>query len=233
MQIIASQTFKDFKQDAINITEDNSTVSNNVIEDTLSETDVNVSKMAHRDAIQLIPSTILGKKVMRSQFICGSLNNITISNNLITSSGQMQGIFMSDGLLNNIKIEHNIINTNSQHFISLSGVLSGTIYDNFTNVSGVSKLCDVLLTPCRVGGNIGNGNLWIVGFKNLVYGEVSTDSEHIRDLRFDRFNKYDSFLYDFDLESFHNYVSSISLPVDIVSYSNTVQTIAKQFGSIM
>lgn len=103
-------------------------------------------QMAHRDAIQLIP---------RDSMLAGELSGVKITSNVINSSGELQGIFASDGLFRNITITGNRVNVGGTHSITINGLLSGSISSNVTNKP-------IKLLPLRIGGS---ANIYVVGFK--------------------------------------------------------------------
>jgi len=111
----------------------------------LSVTDVRInddscSMVAHRDGIQLIPK----ESEPNSQY-CGALaHNITIENIIIWSNGGLQGIFASDGGFVNLTLKDIDVVTESDHKVTIAGMLSGVVQD---------VVCEVNLEPMRIGGN--------------------------------------------------------------------------------
>lgn len=233
-------TVTGFKGDAVNVFGDNISISEVVIDDSLGE-DVSLLKEHHRDGIQIIPKAVRTKngsmvEVPRAQFAGGILSGLTVEKCYITSKGSLQGIFNSDGLLENVVVTDNVISVRSQHFVTLSGLLSGTIDRNYSNKSGLSIPAPVLLTPMRIGGNIGDGNLWVSSFscgkyKYAPLNEITSaaDLSHISDLR-SVINKKDTYLYDFDLESYWEHVRSLTAPRDVKEHCNLLKETAFLYG---
>ena len=71
----------------------------------------------------------------------------------ISSAGQLQGIFSSDGLFMNLNITNNFLTTKGAHGIAICGMLSGSISGN-KNFNKTSALADnmIELYPLRIGG---------------------------------------------------------------------------------
>ena len=149
-----------------------------------------MKRMAHRDAIQLIP--------MKGWFSAGCLEDVTVSDMVISSTGELQPIFGSDGTFENLTIKDNKIHTNSQHKITISGMLSGSVENN-TDVEG--NVVSAVLHPLRLGG--GKLNINVISFHmksskqyRVVTGDV-TDTrtiprkgkEFVELLHWDRFRE--------------------------------------------
>lgn len=120
----------------------------------------NFAGVAHRDAIQLIPDL---NKMCADQMAGSMMSNVKITGNIIKSSGELNGIFASDGAFKNLKITNNHIETHGEHKININGMLSGQIMGN-TDLS--NKALDprtIKLLPLRIGGG---ANIYIVGFCN-------------------------------------------------------------------
>lgn len=167
---------------------------------------------AHQDAIQLIPPSRKG--VFNLQFAGALLRHVGIANNIIHSTGQLQGIFCSDGLLADIIVLDNLICTASQHKVSLGGLLSGKVANN----QDCTGLCRVQLDPLRIGGNITGRNVWVVGFSNadaLDYDPLDAiclddDLGHVFDYRRGHAapRNGDCYLTDFDYDAFYDAASN-------------------------
>ncbi|WP_020560796.1 right-handed parallel beta-helix repeat-containing protein [Thiofilum flexile] len=120
-------------------------------------------RVAHRDAIQIVPDVRKGIP----QFAGAISNGVTITNNHITSTGEQQGIFASDGAFRNLTIARNSVSTQGQYAITITGVLSGTINGNTTPTNK-----PVTLLPLRIGGGDElNGNIYILGFSAIPTGQ--------------------------------------------------------------
>lgn len=199
---------------------------NTIIDDNLTHW------IAHRDGIQIIPKGNLP----HSQYAGGLLDGVTISNNHIHSGGQLQGIFCSDGLLSNVEVSDNFISTNSQHKITLGGVLSGYISDNKTK-GGYP--CPIMLYPLRIGGNSDGGkNVWIRSFLNPDY-QYNDINEIIRDYDPDyhidyrlKFFDRDINLINFDIDGFKLAAQSIP-PLAANDYCNQLKQLAVKYGDII
>lgn len=116
-------------------------------------------RIAHRDAIQLIPGTADGI----NQFGGAVLGNSSISGNVIYSDGALQGIFATDGAFRNLHIRNNHLQIGGEHTISINGMLSGSVMGN-TDINN-NPLADdkIALYPLRLGGG---ANIYILGFSN-------------------------------------------------------------------
>jgi len=117
-----------YTEDAIRVNHHGVKIEHNTIYDSVTK---RAGQNAHKDAIQLIPP--------EDRFNGGSLNNITITGNIIQSNsaavanhehGTVQGIFGSDGHFVNTVITDNIIAVNSDHGITLNGVKNARISNN-------------------------------------------------------------------------------------------------------
>lgn len=220
---VSGMTIRGEFDDAIRIYADDSVSEDNrIIDDYKPE----LFNKAHRDGIQLIPR---GKH--NAQYAAAMLSNVTIRNNRIQSGNKLQGIFSSDGLLKSITITGNTIDTLGQHYITLSGVLSGLIEGNRKSNG---SLCPVVLEPLRIGGNPGMGNLYVIGFCDLAYEplpNVVTDStlEHVTDNRFGHATprKYDQYLDNFDLAAYQKAANNYELG------AVQMRALAISFGSLL
>lgn len=212
-----------FTVDAIHIRRSNQQVVGNTIRDSILETAYgqaqNYADMAHRDAIQLIPT---------DQFAGGELENLVITSNRISSIGKLQGIFASDGIFRNLTITFNILDTQSDHKITLNGLVG---QDNHIegNRDHRGDLVPVQLNPIRLGGNLATGNVWILsvvaedqdqygyGYINIG-GDIGSGADpyqHIQDQRGvaqnrDRANG-DVNLLDFPMSEYKRLVQTMTL----------------------
>ena len=117
-------------------------------------------RLAHRDAIQLIPYA-----GGNSQFSGAAMRNIIINGNVIESSASLQGIFASDGVFQNLQITNNSIDVAGAHTISISGMLSGKI-DGNTDLQGRLLPAEkIRLYPLRIGGG---ANIYVMSFYNEI-----------------------------------------------------------------
>ena len=116
-------------------------------------------RMAHRDAIQLIPGISDGI----NQFGGAVMSNAAVVGNLIYSDGALQGIFATDGAFRNLHIRSNALQIGGEHTISINGMLSGSIMGN-TDINN-RPLADskIRLYPLRLGGG---ANVYVLGFSN-------------------------------------------------------------------
>ncbi|WMP15792.1 hypothetical protein [Thiothrix lacustris] len=116
-------------------------------------------RMAHRDAVQLIPGINDGI----NQFGGAVMSNVSVSGNLIYSDGALQGIFATDGAFRNLHIRNNYLQIGGEHTISINGMLSGSIMGN-KDINNQS-LADskVALYPLRLGGG---ANIYVLSFSN-------------------------------------------------------------------
>ncbi len=115
-------------------------------------------RVAHRDAIQLVPYA--GNY---SQFYGMAMRNVIINGNTISSTAALQGIFATDGVFQNLQITNNSIETAGKHTISISGMLSGKI-DGNTDLQGNLLTADkITLYPLRIGGA---ANIYVMSFRN-------------------------------------------------------------------
>jgi len=161
------------------------------------------ANLGHRDAIQLIPPTQDGI----DQFAGAVLEDLTIQDNIISSSAKLQGIFSTDGAFRNLKIINNQIYTAGEHKISILGMLSGEITGN-CDLEGCGL--DIKIQPLRLGGGTPITNYFVLGFAK----DCSYQYEHIEgisDTSVDRRTKkvvpgkgYDprKYLLDFDMDYF-------------------------------
>ncbi len=154
--------------------------------------------LAHRDAIQLIPSDRSISKY-NSQFAGAKLQNLMIKNITIRSRGSLQGLFASDGAFENIHMKNIKVETGSAHQIAILGLLSGTL-DLSTRTGSPMK---VTLLPLRLAG--GN-NIYINSFSrnsSYQYGKVSAGQSNavIADNR-QSMTKRGTYYKDFNMDDF-------------------------------
>lgn len=212
-----------FTADAIHIRRSNQQIVGNTIRDSMLETAYgqaqNYADMAHRDAIQLIPA---------DQFAGGELENVVIASNRISSIGKLQGIFASDGILRNLSITFNSIDTQSEHKITLNGLVGQENHIE-GNRDHRGDLVPIQLNPIRLGGNLATGNVWILsvveedqeqygyGYINIG-GDIASGADpyqHIQDQRGvaqnrDRANG-DVNLLDFPMSEYKHLLQTMSL----------------------
>lgn len=198
--------------DGIVVREDGTCIAGEVITDSVN------SDAPHRDAIQIIPPG--------NPYAGPIIRHVEIRDCRIQSSGQLQGIFLGDGLLEGCWITDNVIDTRSQHHITLS-ILSGTIRGNRDSAG---NLVPVRLNPLRIGGNPdGVYNVWIMTFSGEMQyrsaaGIVRDGTlDHVTDRRFVETRAGDVYLYDFDLAGFR---------AAAAGFSGDLRELAQQFGSI-
>lgn len=214
-----------FQGDAMHVRKSGTIVEGVRVKDPYDE---HLFDMAHRDAIQIIPSKI-GEPYY--QFAGGISKGIVLRNNFIYSENHLQGIFSSDGGHVNLTIENNHIVTNSPHHISIAGLFSGVINQNITTDL---SLCPINLFPLRVGGNSdGQFNVWIIHFRNCPYkyeplkNIINTKPySHVTDNRTGSMirNTKDVYLHSFNYPKFRESVTQIQLT------PNDIRELALDFG---
>ncbi len=119
--------------------------------------------IAHRDAIQLIPVEYRNNNTLRiDQKLGATMRYIEVNDNKISSVGELQGIFATDGIFQELSIVNNTIDTQGGHHITIVGMLSGTIDGNKSS-NGLLPESKIKLHPVRVGGEL---NIYIMGFNN-------------------------------------------------------------------
>lgn len=168
------------------------TVSRNIV------VDESQNKQPHNDAIQPIPNEA---DLPNDQYAAACMRDVTITSNQIFCTGsKKQGIFASDGLFKNLNVSSNLIVTDSQHFVTFNGVLSGQFDRNWTTDN---KPAPVVLNPLRIGGGVDGCNLWVLSFLDEEYETfVTPDITDNRHLDWRSHNKNDQYLVDFDLAGF-------------------------------
>lgn len=172
--------------DALHVRRGGTLISNLTIQDK------RFYKVAHRDAIQLIPPKVVDKCrrlqvggneqdwVVGDQMTGTVLKNVTVEACAINSPySPLQGIFGGDGMFANLRLVGNRILTAGAHSITLNGLLSGEIRDNILQaVNGKTPV--IHLYPARIGGNLAEeGMAYILDFADeggkgpqLQYGKV-------------------------------------------------------------
>lgn len=166
--------------DGVNITTSRTQVKNNTFIDFFNKL---YYIKSHRDAIQIIPERF--DIPYATRYCADFLKGVYIENNHIFSQNHLQGIFSSDGVVFDAVIRNNMIKTISPHKISICGLMSGFVDNNFDehNVP-VRVLCDGL----RIGGNSGDaGNDYIIDFHgaNVDYEKILGNNTTNTDLFID------------------------------------------------
>lgn len=181
-----------FQRDAIKVMGGNSRVERCYIRDN-SDSDV-----AHRDGIQLIPKS---KGMLLAQYAAHHVSDVLIYGNEIHAhKSKLQGIFGSDGLFFDLNILNNVINTQSDHKITINGMMSGSIMGN---VDHEGNPVPVALNPLRIGGAVRGCCVWVVGFKQDYKYEHIKTCDLISDNRTTPFLKEDHiYLDNFDKQKF-------------------------------
>ena len=137
-----------------------------------------ISRLAHRDAIQIIPPNMALGTIGRYEGAW--IDKVRITNCKITSSTSLQGIFSSDGMIRSIYINNAMISVKGEHAVTLAGVMSGRFHNV---IDGYNNTVKVKLLPLRLGG--GKLNINILNFKrggNFQYDAV--EGRNVEDLRF-------------------------------------------------
>lgn len=189
----------DFETDAYRVLGSNNVVDGLTIDDTL------YNDKPHRDGIQLIPT---GKEP-NAQYFGALAKNNTITNNQITSLGKLQGIFQSDGGQEHLIIRDNIIDTRGHHFITLNGLLSGTIKNNL-NAHGYEV--PVRLDNLRIGGGHEEA-FYVRSFKDHEYKPIISD-QGIEDMRGTMHRSGAKYVNNFDLNLFRAVSEATPYPHD-------------------
>ena len=181
------------------------------------------TESAHKDWIQLIPpSTGL---LPNAQFRLAELNNISIKDSKVVSTGKLQGMFGSDGLFNNINVERVVVDTNSQHKVTFNGLMGGNISDI---TLGNGDPARVLLQNARIGGG---SNIWVESFKGIEYNEVTGDS--IVDHRGRRdVHRNQRVFADFDLEGWLEYWTTREY-VSLKDHLKEIDQVVGRFGTLV
>jgi len=181
-------------QDAIKAIGSNITISDVHCVDMIGRTE------AHCDFIQLIPSN----NYLR--YFGEIAENIKITDCSLDSDGSMQGIFSSDGALRNPTIKDFTVTTQSEHDVSLCGVLDNCTILDVTDIFG--NPARVMLDNLRIGGGA-KGNFYVSSFKpgTYEYGVVET-CQAIDDRRGKKWRDAE-YVDNFDLDLWYNIAKSI------------------------
>ena len=135
------------------------------------------SGIAHRDALQIIPNPTLipDTDIKADQFVGAIMDNVTIQGNVISSIGQLQGIFASDGAFKNLSIKNNYLDIGGEHTISINGLLSGDISGNKDLDGNALPPEKIQLLPLRIGGG---AQIYICSFVNQPTTPLSMRYEY-------------------------------------------------------
>lgn len=190
-------------------------VNKNLAQQNIQHKARRLEHMAHRDAIQLIPFSPTA-----SHFAGATMQYVQVEGNEISSAGQLQGIFATDGSFKNLQICNNSIAIRGSHFISISGMLSGKIEGNTDINRALLPKEKVKLWPLRIGGGV---NIYILSFANAPHlnktdadyyaYEKITGSQEITDLRELPVNKRNATNWE---------------NVDMITLQKNYETVAKQ-----
>jgi lysozyme len=188
------------------------------------------NQRAHCDAIQIIPDD----GTPRGQYGLAKCDDILIYNVDIYAEGsKLQGIFCGDGLIDYINIAAVVIDTDSEHKITLTGVINGDIFANH-DVEGRDIFPTLL--PAAVGGTPKIGKkvfprVEILSFKDWeddykpVYGTTNdlrrTPRQHVINLE------------RFDLKRFYSMRDELPEIEDVNLNCLALQYIAVQCGEVV
>ena len=162
----------------------------------------------HLDAFQLIyPSP------NNAQYALALIEWFGVTGSVVDGlTTPIQCIFASDGVFGHGEIHNNTLKTDGHHFISLNGLLSGSVTGNRFIGTHASDF-PIKFKPARPGGNPdGEYNVWILHWKDdyYQYGAIECDTpELVQDLRQTVFNTTDKFLVNFDQEKFDDLASRV------------------------
>ena len=124
----------------------------------------------------------------------------------------IQCIFASDGVFGRGEIHDNTLKTDGYHFISIDGLLSGSVTGN-RFIGAHAADYPIKFKPARPGGNPdGEYNIWILHWKDdyYQYSVIECDTpELVQDLRQTVFNATDKFLVNFDQDKFDTLVAQV------------------------
>ena len=181
--------------------------------------------LAHRDAIQLIPSDRRISKY-NSQFAGAMLKDISIRNISVYSKGALQGLFASDGSFKNLHMENITVQTNSAHQIAILGLLSGTL--DLSSPNG--KPIHVNLLPLRLAGG---HNIYINSFSrssSYQYGKVDAGRSNavINDNR-RNMNKRGTYYKNFNMDEFFAAMRRADQNTNIIT---RIKEAAKRAGTV-
>lgn len=160
---------------------------------------------AHMDGIQIIDKKDI------SPYALPLLREFSVTQTVVDGeTTPIQCCFASDGLFLQADISDNTFKTSGTHFITINGLLSGTINNNAFSTGTEDG---IKLYPARAGGNPdGKYNVWILSFKDakFVYQPVECNTpDQLRDWRQVVFNKTDKFLIQFDYDKFEALAANV------------------------
>lgn len=232
MNKTSAQLLTDFTGDALVVMEHGALVIGNEIIDTAAQIDPAIAEYAHRDAIQLIPPS---PAFPRQQFAAGLLDHVRVLGNRIDSTGKLQGIFGSDGLFRYLAIVGNTIQTRSQHYITISGMLSGWIEGN---ILPDGSPCPVRLEPLRIGGQPDAQNVRVLSFAGWwhyaplheIVDQNTLAADVVVDVRSLPVNTQDIYLCNFHLEAFWAAAQALPVDRDALNHARALQALALEFG---
>lgn len=189
----------DFDVDAVKVMGGSTSVEHCYIRDNSS------SNKAHRDGIQLIPKH---HRLPLAQYAAGEMRNVLIRGNEIHAhTSKLQGVFASDGLFFDVTIINNIISTQSDHKITINGLVSGLLVGNI-NHEGLG--IPIVLNPLRIGGSVDGRCVWVVDFKQHAYQYLPLEGSYINDHRTNPIIRDgDIYLECFDKQAFDSYAALI------------------------
>lgn len=188
------------------------------------------NQIDHSDGIQISPND----GTPRGHYGLAKCSDILIYNvNICAKGSKLQGIFCGDGLIDYIKIAAVVIDTDSDHKITLSGVISGDI---FVNHDTEGREIIPTLLPAAVGGTPQIGKkvfprVEILSFKDKeddyqpVYGTTNdlrrTPRQHVINLE------------NFDLKGFYSMRDNLPEIEDVNLNCLALQYIAVQCGEVV
>lgn len=225
--------FCDFETDALIVMQHAAQIIGNTFVDTFAANDQTIAAAAHRDAIQLIPPSL---SMPREQFAAGLLHDVSVLGNRIVSTGKLQGIFGSDGVFNWLRLIGNVIDTQGQHYVSISGLLSGWIEGN---IKPDGTHCPIRLEPLRIGGNLGDGCVRILGFASSDYAYLPVEdmvdyktlaSGAVLDLRTKPVPNNGIYLANFKVDEFREEAQKLPAIPDINEHMRVLKQLALKYG---
>ncbi|WP_157832920.1 hypothetical protein [Thiolinea disciformis] len=219
-------------RDGVHVRRSHRRLANALIHNTISGKGL---QAPHLDAIQLIPDGDFSRSWYAGASACG----IRIGNCFVNMPDtQYQGIFAGDGLYESLQIINNTISTESEHEITICGMLSGEIAGN---VDGQGKPSQVLLKPLRLFGSPDDGeqswSLWVIGFKENLpcYEAISlgAESRTCLDWRTTVFNQYDCFMTDVDLPAVYEMAKGLDSLLSAEEWCRAGRAKVFEFGSVV
>lgn len=155
----------------------------------------------HLDGFQLID-----KSSNNEQYALGFMKYFSINNCVVDGlTTPIQCAFAADGVFGYGEIEDNTFKTDGHHFISINGLLTGSVTGNRC-IGTHADDYPIKFKPARVGGNPDSlFNVWILHWKDdyYQYGTIDCDTpDLVQDLRQSVFNTTDKFLINFDQAKF-------------------------------